>query len=160
MGSKNTRWINSHTEVYDASVVDLDVSTRDVNSEGVLVGHNDRRMHCGVVTDGSLAIWVATNGDPITLSDSAVFDNIGAVIDMADDSPASAPDDIDAIYAALANGDVPDSQWLRDALATGIARWREGIEAAGRIFRSEAATDALNWHTAQIDDVADHCSVS
>ena len=129
-------YIENDMPIIKASIKELSVCTRDCDEHGYLINNGtNRSMACGFGPDGSLQIWVETNGDPHILYDDDHEHNLGVIESM---------------------GDTDEDE--DDRVSTGFAQWRTAIAEARALYPDAGAeiAESLEWYEYQIGRVEDN----
>ena len=124
-------YLTNEIAVYKASISDVpDSGTADKDEDGYLLQDGTQRgLAAGIGIDGTIYLWLTTNGDP-------------AII----------PDDVEeARLVCEGMGDAPDDD---DELATtGAHRIIAACEWLATIYTSEEAAECLDWYSDKAREV-------
>ncbi len=118
-------------KVYESSIMILDLKTMDCDAWGYeLTNGTNRRLSCGITTEGKLLLYITTNGDDVLI-----------------------PDDIDLARDACWNmGDLPDDDDTRTR--TGANRILAACRALNNIYHHNVATaEDIGWYRDKMGEV-------
>lgn len=122
--------INPNLYVFNSSIRNLDISTDDVDENGMLIRNGTNRFLCHAIsTDGDHVIFVRTNGNDGTLYDS-------------NGESHTKCGNMEWIEAMGDKGQEP-----KERLEQGLERWDEAISKLLEEFEDNSdAIEKLSWY--------------
>lgn len=131
--------ISNETAVYKSTIIQLDISTQHVDSQGYRkTDGTDCGMACGISTDGYIIIYMTTNGEDLELADD-IDDAIAWCYDLGDNDTGEDGD----------NG-YRDNH---ERIIQGARRLLDAVEIVSKIYTSDEAQDDLDWYKDKANEV-------
>ena len=119
--------LNNEIAVIKSSIIHLGIFTQDEDENGYIQNGTERGIALGISPASGLMLYMTTNADPVPV-----------LLDLEEQI---------AWFETM--GDYIAGGTREERVNQGIGRLREAVEAARKIFPSEAASEDLGWYEDQ-----------